>query len=82
MIYVYRVISVYINIHVFDVFCVNSLLIIIGVRTCVYVSGDKKCSFFRKFGVLCFLEAPVLKLPYYRPVIVVVLTVSDFRVCG
>ena len=42
MIYVYRVISVYINIHVFDVFCVNSLLIIIGVRTCVYVSGDKK----------------------------------------
>ena len=32
-------------------------------------SGDKKCLFFRKFGVLCFLETPVLRLallPYYR----------------
>ena len=32
-------------------------------------SGGKKCSFFGKFGVLCFLETPVLKfalLPYYR----------------
>ena len=29
----------------------------------------KKCSFFGKFGVLCFLETPVLRfalLPYYR----------------
>ena len=36
---------------------------------CVYVSGGKKCSFFGKFGVLCFLETPVLRfalLPYYR----------------
>ena len=24
------------------------------------VSGGKKCSFFGKFGVLCFLETPVL----------------------
>ena len=35
----------------------------------MYVPGDKKCSFFRKFGVLCFLETPVLRfalLPYYR----------------
>ena len=32
-------------------------------------SGGKKCSFFRKFGVLCILETPVLRfalLPYYR----------------
>ena len=46
-------------------------------RTCAYqgthmyvcVSGDTKCSFFGKFGVLCFLEAPILTLallPYYR----------------
>ena len=36
-------------------------------RTYVCVSGGKKCSFFGKFGVLCFLETPVLKfalLPY------------------
>ena len=26
----------------------------------VCVSGRKKCSFFRKFDVLCFLETPVL----------------------
>ena len=34
----------------------------------VGVSGGKKCSFFGKFGVLCFLETPVLifaLLPYY-----------------
>ena len=33
------------------------------------VSGDEKCSFFKKFGVLCFLETLVLRfalLPYYR----------------
>ena len=35
----------------------------------VCVSGGKKCSFFGKFGVPCFLETPVLKfalLSYYR----------------
>ena len=35
----------------------------------VCVSGGKKCLFFWKFGVLCFLETPVLRfvlLPYYR----------------
>ena len=35
----------------------------------VCVSEDKECSFFGKFGVLCFLETPVLRfafLPYYR----------------
>ena len=33
------------------------------------VSGGKKCSFFGKFSVLCFLETLVLRfglLPYYR----------------
>ena len=35
----------------------------------VCVSWGEKCSFFGKFDVLCFLEAPVLRfalLPYYR----------------
>ena len=40
------------------------------IRTHVYVSGGKKCSFFGKFGVLFFLlETPVLKfalLRYYQ----------------
>ena len=34
----------------------------------VYVLGGKKCVFFGKFDVLCFLETPVLRfalLPYY-----------------
>ena len=38
-------------------------------NTCVCVSGGKKCLFFGNFGVLCFLETPVLRfalLPYYR----------------
>ena len=38
-------------------------------RTYVCVSGGKKRSFFGKFGVLCFLETPVLRFalfPYYR----------------
>ena len=33
------------------------------------ISEDKKCSFFGKFGQLCFLETPVLRfslLPYCR----------------
>ena len=37
--------------------------------TYVRVSGGMKCSFLGKFGVLCFLETPVLRfalLPYYR----------------
>ena len=39
------------------------------IRTRTYVSGSKKCSFFGKFGVLCFLKTPVLRLPllpYHR----------------
>ena len=38
-------------------------------NTYLCVSGGKKCSFFGKFGVLCFFETPVLRfalLPYYR----------------
>ena len=34
----------------------------------------KKCSFFEKFDVLCFLETPILRfalLPYYRRIVVV-----------
>ena len=41
----------------------------VRANTYVCVSGGKKCSFFGKFGVLCFLETPVLRfalLPYYR----------------
>ena len=37
--------------------------------THVCVLGGKKCSFFGKFDVLCFLETPVSRfalLPYYR----------------
>ena len=37
--------------------------------THTYVSWGKTCSFFGKFGGLCFLETPVLRfaiLPYYR----------------
>ena len=39
----------------------------------VCVSEGKKCCFFAKFGVLCFLEKSVLRfalLPYYRRVII------------
>ena len=44
-------------------------LTLIRTRTCVCVSGGKKCWFFGKFGVLYFLETAVLRfalLPYYR----------------
>ena len=39
------------------------------IRTYVCVSGGNKCLFFGRFGVLWFLETPVLRfalLPYYR----------------
>ena len=42
-------------------------------KTNMCVSGGKKCSFFGKFGVLCFLETPVFRfalLPYYRRFVV------------
>ena len=38
-----------------------------------HISGGKKCLFFEKFGVLCFLVTFVLKfalLPYYRRITV------------
>ena len=41
-------------------------------HTYVCVSGGKKCLFFGNFGVLCFLETPVLRfalLPYSRQII-------------
>ena len=41
----------------------------VRIRAYVCVSGGKKCSFFGKFDVLCFLETPVLRsalLTYYR----------------
>ena len=41
----------------------------LDTHTWVYVTGGKKCLFFRKFGMLCFLVTPVLRfilLPYCR----------------
>ena len=38
-----------------------------------FISRGKKCLFFRKFGVPCFLETPVLRfalLPHYRRLVV------------
>ena len=34
--------------------------------TYVCVSGDKKCSFFGKFGVLCSLETAVLRFAFFQ----------------
>ena len=48
-------------------------------RTYVCASGGKKCSSFGKFGVICFLEIPVLRftlLPYYRRLSLVINTVN------
>ena len=44
-------------------------------KTNKITSGGKKCLFFGNFGMLCFLETPVLRfalLPYYRRHFVVV----------
>ena len=41
---------------------------LIHTHLCAY-QGVKNVCFFRKFGMLCFLEAPILRfalLPYYR----------------
>ena len=49
-------------------------------HTYVCVSGGKRYSFFGKFGVLCFLETPVLRfalLPYYRRICVLQLSVNQ-----
>ena len=45
-----------------------------SIHTYLCVSGVKKCSFSRIFGVPCFVEKPVLRftfLPYYRRITVV-----------
>ena len=42
------------------------------IRTRVCVSRGKKCSFFEKFGVFCFLVTAILRfglLPYYRQIV-------------
>ena len=47
----------------------NEHFVPLDTHTYVCVSGGKKCSFFGKFVVFCFLETPVLRfaiLPYYR----------------
>ena len=47
---------------------------LIPTSTYVCVSGGKKCLFFGKFGVFCFLETPVLRfclLPYYRCIVTI-----------
>ena len=47
----------------------NELFLPPDMHTYACISGGKKCSFFGKFGVLCFLERLVLRfalLPHYR----------------
>ena len=50
-------------------FVKNKHFLLPDTHTYVCVSGCKKCSFFGKFVVLCFLKTPVLRLAllfYYR----------------
>ena len=50
-------------------FSKNEHLLPSDTHTYVSVSGGKKCQFFKKFSMLCFLRTPVLRfalLPYYR----------------
>ena len=47
----------------------NEHFLVPDPHTYVCVSEGKKCSFFGKLGVLCFLETPILRfalLPYYQ----------------
>ena len=47
----------------------NEHFLLPDTHTYVYVSEGKKCSFFEKFGVLCFLVTSILKFvlsSYYR----------------
>ena len=62
--------------HLFVCFCFLADIVLffefVGNKANVGVSGGKKCSFLKKFGVLCFFETPVLRfalLPYYRRII-------------
>ena len=57
---------------------------LIRACTCAYQWG-KKCSFVKRFGVLCFLETPILRfalLPYYRcyPVLMASQIEEDLKV--
>ena len=43
-----------------------------GKTSVLCITGGKKCSFFGRFGLLCFLETPVLRfafLHYYQGII-------------
>ena len=40
----------------------NKYFLPTDTHTCVWISEGKKCSFSDKFGVLCFLVTPVLRL--------------------
>ena len=45
----------------------NENLFLTDTHTHVCMSRGKKCQFFGKFGLLCFLGTPVLRfLPYYH----------------
>ena len=49
----------------------------------VRIMGGKKCSFFGKFGLLCFLETPVLRfalLPCYRRPVGYSLRILEIRI--
>ena len=48
------------------------MILLSTVFTYVCASGSLKCSFFGKFGLLCFLETTVLRfalLPYYGQIL-------------
>ena len=45
----------------------NEHLLPPDTQTYVCVSGGKKCLFFEKFVVLCFLETPVLRFDELLP---------------
>ena len=54
-------------------------------NTYVRVSGGKKCLFFGKVGVLCFLETPVLRfalLLYYQQAIMEMLIKTAIKNTG
>ena len=73
----------------FEVFCCWSVMRQKGESQngcfSVCVSGGKKCLSFGNFGVLCFLETPVLRfalLPYSRRVITMVQTLLRQLKCS
>ena len=54
---------------------------LIRPRTRAYQEGGKKCSFFRKFCLLCLLVTSVLRFafwPYYRWILIILL-LTHFR---